>query len=385
MAKKKDEDKESPLTDLGALVGEMIKDYRNVGLPMEKGKVDCDFIDTGNYALNYIMSGSFDNGLPSGQVTEIHGDPSTGKSLLLYNIIANFLKKYPRGVVVLDDTEQAYVQYLGSKLDIDESRLIKISSATVEDHMNMIFRGGKILNQVNDESKEIDVAEPIISKLLNAGVENIMIAIDSVAVMSTKHEQDVGLDKPDMSKAKVLKALLRVAVPYIKKYKITYIVTNHLIHMIGSMIPNQKTTPGGGGIVYQSSIRLGMSNAGKLKVKDTNLIAGVKSRVTTVKNRFAPPFRQAELEIMFNAGLSRYSGIVSLLMGLGVLKMTSGGWYTVIDTDYKFQQKQLPEKWEEIRKLLNDKQILQREQVIVDDKGSESDQFGYEEDEGGND
>jgi len=355
-----------PLDDLGSLVGNLIKDYRKVGLPMEKGKVDCEFIDTGNLALNYIMSGSFDDGLPSGQLTEIHGDPSTGKSLLLYNIIANFLIKYPKGVVILDDAEQAYVQYLGSKLQIDESRLIKISSATIEDHMNMVFRGGQIINQVNDESDEIEVADPIIRKLLSAGVTQILIAIDSIAVLSTKHEQAVGLDKPDLSKAKVLKALLRVAVPYIKKYKLTYIITNHLIYKIGSQIPNQKVTPGGGGIVYQSSIRLGMTYTGKLKVKDTNLIAGVKSRVTTVKNRFAPPFRQADMEILFNAGISKYSGLVSLLTNMGVLKMTSGGWYTIIDTDMKFQQKHLSEKWEEIRKLIEAKGILQRKQEVVD-------------------
>jgi len=357
----KDKKTEHKELDVSKFVSDLIAEYRNKDITVDNGKVGCSFIDTGNLALNYIMSGSFDYGLPEGQVTEIHGDPSTGKSLLLYNIISNFQKKYPSGVVILDDTENAYVEYLGSTLEIDENRLIKLSSSTVEEHANVIALGGKVPIRKGDKFEEIDIGVPLLTKLLKSGIDKILVAVDSIAVLSTKHEFDVGLDKPDMSKAKTLKALLRLMTPIIKKHNVTYIVTNHLIFVIGSLIPNMKVTPGGGGVVYQSSVRLGLSPAGKLKMKNTNTVTGVISKVTTVKNRFAPPFRTCKLEIMFNKGMSRYSGLISLLTNLGVIKLGNGGWYEVLGREMKFQSKELPEIWEKLREVISSKDILQRE------------------------
>ena len=231
------------LINVNDLVSRLISEYRSKDVFIDNGHVECKFIDTGNLALNYIMSGSFDGGLPEGQVTEIYGEPSSGKSLLLYNIIANFQKKYKDGIVILDDTENAYVEYLGSTLNIDANRLIKLTSSTVEEHAAVVALGGKIPIREGDKIKDIEV-EPILDKIVKSGVKEILVAIDSIAVLSTRHELDVGLDKPDMSKAKTLKALLRLITPIIKRYNVTYIITNHLIQMIGSMFP-MKITPGG--------------------------------------------------------------------------------------------------------------------------------------------
>lgn len=355
--------------NINKLVANLILEYRNKDIFIDSGRVNCKFIDTGNLALNYIMSGSFDEGLPEGQVTEIYGEASSGKSLLLYNIIANFQKKYPNGIVILDDTENAYVEYLGSTLNIDANRLIKLTSSTVEEHAAVVALGGKVPIREGDEIKDIEV-EPILDKLIKAGIKEILIAIDSIAVLSTRHELNVGLEKPDMSKAKTLKALLRLITPIIKRYNVTYIITNHLIQMIGSIFP-MKIAPGGGGIVYQSSIRLGLMPHGKLKTKETNSIVGVISEVTTTKNRFAPPFRKCDLEIWFSKGMSKYSGLVSLLVNLGVIRLISGGWYETADKSLKFQSKDIEHKWVELRKLIINKNILQREQEIIEDKLNE--------------
>lgn len=364
----KEQTKECKL-DVGCLVSDLIAKYRKSDITVDNGKVDCNFIDTGNYALNYIMSGSFDVGLPEGQVTEIFGDSASGKSLLLYNIISNFQKKYKDGVVILDDTEHAYVEYLGSTLEIDSNRLIKLSSSTVEEHAAVIAFGGKVPIRKDDKVEEITVV-PLLNELLKKGIKHILVAVDSIALLSTRHELEIGLDKPDMSKAKSLKAFMRLITPIIKQYGVTYIVTNHLISVIGAMFPT-KVVPGGFGIVYQSSIRLGLTVSGKLKTKDTNSIVGVISTVITAKNRFAPPFRKCELEILFNKGMSRYSGLISLLTNLGIIKLANGGWYELIDGSMKFQSKNLEEKWPELRKKILSSDILMRNSEIIEDKTEE--------------
>jgi len=355
--------------EISKFIEGLIREYRSKKITVDVGRVECDFIDTGNYALNYIMSGSFDYGVPVGQVTEIHGDPSSGKSLLLYNIISNFQKKYEDGVVILDDSEFSYVDYLGSTLEIDGSRLIRLSSSTVEEHAATIFIGGRVPVQKGSEVEEV-VVQPLVEKLTSQGVKHILVAIDSIAVLSTKHEVGVGLDKPDMSKAKTIKALLRVVMPVIKRHNITYIVTNHLIFSIGSLIP-QKVTPGGSGVVYQSSVRLCLTPTGKIKLKDTNTVAGVVSKVQTVKNRFAPPLRTCELEISFSKGMSKYSGLISLFTNLGIIELAPGGWYRVKGTgnqdgsEFKFQSKDVESKWEDLRKIVSASNVLMREETVV--------------------
>ena len=129
-----------------------------------------------------------------------------------------------------------------------------------------------------------------------------------------------------------------------------------------------KITPGGGAVVYQASIRLGLMPHGKLKTKETNTILGVISEITTTKNRFAPPFRKCELEIWFDKGMSKYSGLISLLTNLGIIKLGNGGWYETVNNSFKFQSKDISTKWLELKKLIIDKKILQREMEVIEDK-----------------
>jgi len=363
-ASKKKSDKivdktESNNKSTSTLVASLVNQYRNADIVVEHGHVGCEFVDTGNYALNYILSGSFDYGIPVGsQLTEIHGDNSTGKSLLLYNIISNFMKKYPNSVVILDDTENSYVDYLDSSLEIDESRLMRMKSDTVEDHVGVVFTGYESKNG-NKTVKH----EPLIKSLIDGGVEHILVAVDSIAALSTEHEQEIGLSKPDMGKAKMLRTMLRVIMPIVKRHNITYITTNHLIANIGEMFGPKKVTPGGTGPAYQASIRLSLSSSGRIKLKGSNLIVGIVSTAMTVKNRFTPPMRKCRLEIMMQGGLSKYSGLIDLFKLYNILEESSGGWYKIKDTDCKFQVKDLPNKWEEIRKIISSGKLQIREGI----------------------
>jgi recombination protein RecA len=388
MAKKEEKGVVSKLesVDISKLVSGLVDEYRKKNMLIETGHINCEFFDSGNLALNYILSGKFDEGFPTGQVINVHGDPQTGKSLLVCNAIANFLKKYPDGVAILDDTEFAYVEYLGSNLGIDESRFIRLNTSTVEEHSKAVFFGGKIKTMDVDTGKDVEVeVEPIVPKLWNKGCKHILIAVDSIAMWSTEHELAiVGLDKPDMGKAKVLRALLRTIMPEVKKYGLTYIITNHLIFNIGDMFGPRKIEGGGQAPAYQSSIRLCMQIAGKIKVDskgksgelggdkdDKNAkIVGVVARATTVKNRFAPPFRNCLIDIKFDAGMSRFSGLLKLLQDLSIVLLAPGGWYETCDKKIKFQSKDFEAKWPEIKALITPDRVKMRESespIIVED------------------
>lgn len=357
--------------DVPGFVSKLIQEYRNENMLIESGHVECDFFDSGNLALNYILSGRFDVGYPVGQVIGISGDPATGKSLMIGNAISNFLQKYKDGVAILDDTEYAYVDYLGSKMGIDESRFIRLSTSSVEEHSKAVFFGGKVVTGEGEAT--IDIAEPIIPKLYNNGVKHILVAVDSIAAWSTEHEMKIGLEKPDMSKAKVLRALLRTIMPEIKKYGITYMITNHLIFNIGDMFGPKKVETGGTSPAYQSSVRLMLSIDGKIKDKNSNEILGIVTKAQTVKNRFAPPFRKCGLEIYFDSGLSKYSGLIDLLIGLGVVKLGNGGWYEVVGTNDKFQSKDIANRWDKIRELIKKHNVLIRGEKNNSGEGDKQD------------
>ena len=367
--------KESSSLDISGFVTSLVNEYQKKDISVETGHIECEFFDTGNYALNYILSGDFDAGFPvGGHTIDIHGDPQTGKSLLVYTAIANFLKKFPDGIVVLDDTEYAYVEFLGGNIGIDESRFMRFCTSSVEDHARLFFTGGKIKTGTDEAGKSVYAeVKPLIPELSKKS-KHILIAVDSIAVWSTEHELGVGLEKPDMSKAKVLRALLRIVKDDIRKYNVTYLITNHMYFNIGDMFGPQKKESGGQAPAYQSQIRLCMNIAGKVKVTasgkpseaedgyDKNAkIVGVIARATTVKNRFAPPFRSCEIEIKFDSGMSRFSGLLKLLIDLRVVESTSGGWYESYDGKIRFQSKDFESKWAEIQKLITPERVKMRE------------------------
>ncbi len=388
---KKDKDKKPAVEkeqSIADFVGSLVESYNKNDIAVETGHIECDFFDSGNYALNYILSGDFDVGFPvGGHMVDVHGDPQTGKSLMVYTAISNFLKKYKDGIAILDDTENAYVQFLGSNIGIDESRFMRFSTSSVEDHAKIFFHGGKIQTGTDAEGKAIHKeVKPLVPELAKKS-KHILIVVDSIGIWSTEHELTTGFDKKDMSKPQVLKKLLRTIKEDIRRYNVDYMITNHMYFNIGDMFGPQKKESGGQAPAYQSQIRLCMAIAGKIKVnksgkviakdeddKDSKIV-GVVARATTVKNRFAPPFRSCDIEIRFDSGMSRYSGLLKLLIDLGIVALGDGGWYATFDKKIRFQSKDLPDKWEEIRKLITPDRVKLRSlgiPIIEEVKGADS-------------
>ena len=306
-------------------LSKVVKDFEGIGIA-NNATIDM-WVDTGSYALNKAISGSYLRGLPFGRVVDISGDPSTGKSLIIYHILANVQKM--GGVAILDDTEDAYVKEFGEKIGINNEELIILNSLTVEEHFEKVFLGWKDSKGKKKRS------------LVDLIVENepdcpIVAALDSVALLSTRHEQEVKFEKPDMIKAKQLRAGMRMVSSHLQQNNILHLISNHVIAKIGVLYGPKKTTPGGSGIPFQASVRIDLSLGKKITDKDIETKkVGVQSRVKITKNKISAPFKETMLDVYFETGVDQYSGIQQLMVDEGTLIAETGNKFTFKSADGK--------------------------------------------------
>ena len=271
------------------------------------------WLDSGNYALNWAMSGRFGRGYPLGHTVEIFGDPSTGKSFLVARALAR--AQEAGGVTLLDDTEGAYNLDWIETLGVNVDRLAYAHSHTVTDHLAIVNAFLSAFTALTEKGK-----------IKGPG----LLACDSLAMLSTDHELEVQLDKRDMSKAGELRALFRIMIGALHTLPVVHLSTNHIIANIGSLF-NKRTTPGGGGPKYQASVRIDLRGASK--IRNDKEVVGVLCRAFIDKNRICPPFKQIQLAIPFYTPISQASGLIPVLLDLGIL--------TTIGNSLAYQDKKL--------------------------------------------
>lgn len=271
----------------------------NVKVASDAAQV-AGWVDTGNYALNYAISGRFNRGWPLGHMAEIFGAEGTGKSFLVARAVAEMQKA--GGLVLLDDTEGAFnPKWARQQLGVNVENLIYTRSGTVKEHHDFV---DAVIEAFDTEE---DAA--------------LLLALDSLALLSTDHEMKVKLDKPSMTKAKEVRAHLRILGKALHDRKIVYLMTNHTIANIGSSPwESNTTTPGGGGPKFESSIRVSMRTPKKIKAGDEQV--GVIVRAVIEKNRLCPPYREAEIAIPFDRAIERTSGLIPVLVSLGIVKIS---------------------------------------------------------------
>lgn len=255
------------------------------------------WLDSGNYALNWAVSGRLLRGYPLGHCGEIFGDPGTGKSYLATRALA--MAQAGGGVALLDDTEGAYVEERAAKIGVDTKALAMVDprSRVVDDHLKTT----RAFCAAFKESKQ------------KLGI----LVLDSLALLSTKHEMEVGLDKRDMTKAAEMKAFYRIVGGDLFDLPVVHLATNHTIANIGNPF-QQRTTGGGGGSKFAASWRLDMRTTSKIKQGDEAI--GVICVAVVDKNRFVAPWKKVQLAIPFNQPISRASGMLPLLVSLGVVE-----------------------------------------------------------------
>lgn len=267
-----------------------------------------EFIDTGSYIFNALLSGSIFGGMSANKITAIAGESSTGKTFFTLAVCKNFLDLNPDGRVFYIDSESAITQKLMSERNIDTQRIYKADCVTVEQ-----FRRQAL--QVVDKAlatKEKDRTP-------------ILIVLDSLGMLSTEKEtKDIqeGNSVRDMTKSQIIKGAFRVLTSKLGQANIPMIVTNHTYDVIGSYVPT-KTMGGGSGLKYASSTIVTLS---KSQEKDGKEVVGNIIKAKTEKSRLTKERQQVEVRLFYDhRGLDRYYGLLDLGLKYGIFESGSNG------------------------------------------------------------
>ena len=262
-----------------------------------------DWVSTGNYALNYLISGDFNKGVPLGKVTVFAGESGSGKSYICSGNLVRHAQE--KGIfVVLIDSENAldetWLHNLG--VDTSEEKLLKLNMAMIDDVAKTISKFVADYKQLSVEDRP-----------------KVLFVVDSLGMLLTPtdvNQFDAGDMKGDMGrKPKALTSLVRNTVNMFGSLGIGLVATNHTYASQDMFDPDDKIS-GGQGFVYASSIVVAMK---KLKLKedeDGNKISdvrGIRSACKIMKTRYAKPFESVQVKIPYDTGMSPYSGLVDLI------------------------------------------------------------------------
>lgn len=281
-----------------------------------------DWISTNNYALNYLISGDFNKGIPLGKVTVFAGESGAGKSFICSgNIIKN---AQAQGIyVILIDSENALDEAWLHALDVDtsEDKLLKLNMAMIDDV-------AKIISGFVKEYKVLPEAER----------PKVLFVVDSLGMLLTPtdvNQFEAGDMKGDMGrKPKALAALVRNCVNMFGSLNIGLVCTAHTYASQDMFDPDDKIS-GGQGFIYASSIVVAMR---KLKLKEdedgdkTTTVQGIRAACKIMKTRYAKPFESVQVKIPYETGMNPYSGLVDLFEGKGLLAKEGNSLkYTLTD------------------------------------------------------
>tara|TARA_A200000113_G_scaffold196169_1_gene187081 strand:+ start:8331 stop:9416 length:1086 start_codon:yes stop_codon:yes gene_type:complete len=269
-----------------------------------------DWISTGSYALNYLVSGDFHKGVPLGKVTVFAGESGAGKS---YFCAGNIVKHaQDQGIfVVLIDSENALDEAWLQALDVDtgEDKLLKLNMSMIDDVAKTISTFMSDYKAMNEEDRP-----------------KVLFVIDSLGMLLTPTDMDQfqkGDMKGDMGrKPKQLTALVRNTVNMIGSYNVGLVCTNHTYASQDMFDPDDKIS-GGQGFIYASSIVVAMK---KMKLKEDeggnkiSEVRGIRAGCKVMKTRYAKPFEGVQVKIPYETGMNPYSGLIELFEKKGLLE-----------------------------------------------------------------
>src|SRR5210317_997017 len=312
-----------------------------------------DWISTGNYALNYLVSGDFNKGIPLGKVTVFAGESGAGKSYICAGNIVKHAQEQGIFVVLIDSENALDETWLKAlEVDTDEKKLLKLN-----------------MSMINDVAKTVSTFMDDYKAMAEEDRPKVLFVIDSLGMLLTPTDVDQfqkGDMKGDMGrKPKALTALVRNCVNMFGSHNVGLVATNHTYASQDMFDPDDKIS-GGQGFIYASSIVVAMK---KLKLKeeeDGNKISqvkGIRAACKVMKTRYAKPFEGVQVKIPYETGMNPYSGLLELFEAKGVIEKSGNRLaYTTLDGEEILEYRK---KWtgELLDKVMSD--YLLKEASVV--------------------
>ena len=316
------------LNALNQALGKIEKEFGK-GSVMKLGEATSmaiDVISTGSIGLDIAVG---IGGLPKGRIIEVYGPESSGKTTVALHTVAEAQKQ--GGIAAFIDAEHALDPVYAKALGVDIDNLI--------------------ISQPDTGEQALEIAEA----LIRSGAIDIIV-VDSVAALVPRAEIEGDMGDSHVGlQARLMSQALRKLTGSIKKSNCVAIFINQLREKVGIMFGNPETTTGGRALKFYSSVRLDVRKIDTIKQGDK--VLGSRTRVKVVKNKVAPPFKQAEFDIMYGEGISKVGDLLDIASDIDIVKK-SGAWYSYNDT-------KLGQGRENVKKFLSDNPDLIKE---IDEK-----------------